>query len=57
VGKRHNLEFINVFTDDGKINSNGGSDFLGMSWFKAQEAIAYALQKKVLLYYYLFHEK
>ncbi|KAK9060968.1 hypothetical protein SSX86_018148 [Deinandra increscens subsp. villosa] len=23
VGKRHKLEFINIFTDDGKINSNG----------------------------------
>ncbi|KAL2602000.1 hypothetical protein AAZV13_10G201000 [Glycine max] len=48
VGKRHNLEFINVFTDDGKINSNGGSDFLGMLRFKAREAVAEALQKKDL---------
>ncbi|KAL1291935.1 valine--tRNA ligase, mitochondrial 1 isoform X1 [Arachis ipaensis] len=48
VGKRHNLEFINVFTDDGKINSNGGSEFLGMPRFKAREAIAEALQKKGL---------
>ncbi|KAG6509608.1 hypothetical protein ZIOFF_027608 [Zingiber officinale] len=24
VGKRHNLAFINIFTDEGKINSNGG---------------------------------
>ncbi len=23
-GKRNDLEFINIFTDDGKINENGG---------------------------------
>ncbi|WJX14592.1 Valine--tRNA ligase, mitochondrial 1 [Trifolium repens] len=48
VGKRHNLEFINVFTDDGKINSNGGSEFLNMPRFKAREAITEALKKKDL---------
>lgn len=47
VGKRHNLEFINIFTDDGKINSNGGADFVGMPRFKAREAVIDALQKKV----------
>ncbi|PRQ52093.1 putative valine--tRNA ligase [Rosa chinensis] len=25
VGKHHNLEFINIFTDDGKINQYGGA--------------------------------
>lgn len=49
VGKRHNLEFINVFTDDGKINSNGGSDFEGMPRFKARVAITEALKEKVFL--------
>lgn len=48
VGKRHNLEFINIFTDDGKINSNGGSEFEGMPRFKAREAVTAALQKKGL---------
>ncbi|KAJ9162760.1 hypothetical protein P3X46_022509 [Hevea brasiliensis] len=48
VGKRHNLEFINIFTDDGKINSNGGSEFTGMPRFKAREALKEALQKKGL---------
>ncbi|XP_077226702.1 valine--tRNA ligase, mitochondrial 1-like isoform X2 [Tasmannia lanceolata] len=48
VGKRHNLEFINIFTDDGKINSNGGSDFEGMLRFKARVAVAEALQIKGL---------
>ncbi|VFQ92059.1 unnamed protein product [Cuscuta campestris] len=48
VGKRHNLEFINIFTDDGKINSNGGPEFEGMPRFKARAAITEALQKKGL---------
>ncbi|KDO61636.1 hypothetical protein CISIN_1g001289mg [Citrus sinensis] len=48
VGKRHNLEFINIFTDDGKINSNGGLEFEGMPRFKAREAVNEALKKKGL---------
>ncbi|XP_050219299.1 valine--tRNA ligase, mitochondrial 1 [Mercurialis annua] len=48
VGKRHNLEFINIFTDDGKINSNGGSNFTGMPRFKAREEVTKALQEKDL---------
>ncbi|KAK9015180.1 hypothetical protein V6N11_006297 [Hibiscus sabdariffa] len=48
VGKCHNLEFINIFTDDGKINSNGGVEFVGMPRFKAREAVIDALQKKKL---------
>ncbi|MFZ8466574.1 hypothetical protein ACO1MK_14835, partial [Staphylococcus aureus] len=45
---RHTLEFINIFTDDGKINSNGGSEFAGMPRFEAREAITAALQDKGL---------
>ncbi|GLT81109.1 hypothetical protein SLA2020_525130 [Shorea laevis] len=48
VGKRHDLKFINIFTDDGKINSAGGADFEGMPRFKAREAVTEALQKKGL---------
>ncbi|KAA8528160.1 hypothetical protein F0562_035589 [Nyssa sinensis] len=48
VGKRHNLDFINIFTDDGKINSNGGLGFAGMPRFKAREALTAALQEKGL---------
>jgi valyl-tRNA synthetase len=46
VGKRHDLEFINIFTDDGRINSLG-SEFAGMPRFEAREAVKEALQKKV----------
>jgi len=31
-GKKHNLEFINIFTDNGLINDNGGK-FKGMKRF------------------------
>ncbi|XP_075649349.1 valine--tRNA ligase, mitochondrial 1-like [Castanea sativa] len=48
VGKRHNLEFINIFTDDGKINTDGGPEFSGMPRFNAREAVTEALQKKGL---------
>ena len=49
VGKRHNLDFINIFTDDGKINSNGGAQFEGMPRFTARVAVIEALKEKVLL--------
>ncbi|CAO2829524.1 unnamed protein product [Amaranthus hypochondriacus] len=48
VGKRHKLEFINIFTDDGNINSNGGPDFAGMPRFKARVAVTKALEEKGL---------
>lgn len=27
VGKRHNLEFINILNDDGTLNANAGEKF------------------------------
>ncbi|XP_021752900.1 valine--tRNA ligase, mitochondrial 1-like [Chenopodium quinoa] len=48
VGKRHQLEFINIFTDDGNINSNGGPEFAGLPRFKARVAITKALEEKGL---------
>ncbi|KAG6519824.1 hypothetical protein ZIOFF_023333 [Zingiber officinale] len=48
VGKRHNLAFINIFTDEGKINSNGGADFEGMPRFAARVAVIEALKSKGL---------
>ncbi|URE01864.1 Anticodon-binding domain of tRNA, partial [Musa troglodytarum] len=48
VGKRHNLDFINIFTDEGKININGGADFEGMPRFAARVAVIEALQAKGL---------
>ncbi|XP_030936958.1 valine--tRNA ligase, mitochondrial 1-like isoform X2 [Quercus lobata] len=48
VHRNHDLESINIFTDDGKVNSNGGLEFAGMPRFKAREAVIEALQKKGL---------
>ncbi|KAJ1263370.1 hypothetical protein BS78_09G179300 [Paspalum vaginatum] len=48
VGRRHKLQFINIFTDDGKINSNGGSQFEGMPRFTARVCVIEALKAKGL---------
>jgi valyl-tRNA synthetase len=44
-GKRHGLEFINVLTDDGAINENGG-EFAGMMRYDARVAVEKALTDK-----------
>jgi valyl-tRNA synthetase len=38
TGKRHNLEEINIFTLDGKVNENGG-EFAGLDRFVARKAV------------------
>ncbi|MCO5569532.1 hypothetical protein L7F22_023246 [Adiantum nelumboides] len=48
VGQRHKLEFINIFTDDGKVNCNGGEHFEGMPRFLARVAVIEALKTKGL---------
>ncbi|KAJ3222101.1 hypothetical protein HK099_002716, partial [Clydaea vesicula] len=47
VAKRNKLEIINIFTDDGKVNENGG-EFEGMQRFDARVAVIEALKKKGL---------
>uniref|UniRef100_A0A182UYH9 Valine--tRNA ligase n=1 Tax=Anopheles merus TaxID=30066 RepID=A0A182UYH9_ANOME len=47
VGKRHNLPFITIFSDDGIIVGDYGS-FTGMKRFDARKAILAALQEKGL---------
>lgn len=44
VGQRHNLEFINVFTDDGLINENGGK-FKGLKRFECRRVLEEELKK------------
>jgi valyl-tRNA synthetase len=41
---RHNLEFINILTDDGAINENGGK-FAGMKRYNCRKAIEEELKK------------
>ncbi|XP_071737060.1 valine--tRNA ligase, mitochondrial 1-like isoform X2 [Rutidosis leptorrhynchoides] len=48
VGMRHKLEFINIQTDDGKINSYRGSECIGMPRLEARVAITEALKSKGL---------
>eukprot|EP00898_Chlorokybus_atmophyticus_P007302 jgi/Chlat1/7573/Chrsp63S07062 len=48
TGRRHNLQFINILTDDGCINSNGGEGFVGLPRFEARTAVIKALQDKGL---------
>lgn len=49
TGKRHGLEFINILTDDGRINTNGGDlQFQGLKRFDARTAVVDALDKKVV---------
>lgn len=47
MGKRHNLEFINVMHPDGKINEKGGL-FNGLDRFEARKAVVKALKEKEL---------
>lgn len=47
TGKRHGLEFINVFTDEGMINEHGGM-FEGQKRFETRIAVVEALKEKGL---------
>jgi len=47
TGERHGLEKINIFTEDGKINENGGP-FAGLERMAARKAVLQALQEKGL---------
>jgi valyl-tRNA synthetase len=48
MGKRHNLEFINVMNKDGTINQNGGS-FAGQDRFVARKNVVNALKEQGFL--------
>ncbi|KAH3686262.1 hypothetical protein WICPIJ_002759 [Wickerhamomyces pijperi] len=47
TGKRNNLEFINILTDDGKLNENAG-EWAGMKRFDARQKVIDALKEKGL---------
>jgi valyl-tRNA synthetase len=46
-GRKHDLEFVNIFTDDGLLNENAG-DFAGMKRFDARYKVIDALKEKGL---------
>ena len=49
MGERHDLEKINIFTDDAKINDAVHSEYQGMDRFDARKAIIKDLEKLNLL--------
>ena len=46
VGQRNNLEIINIFTEDGKINENAPNDYIGLDRFEARKKIIKELKEK-----------
>jgi valyl-tRNA synthetase len=48
VGKRHNLEEINILNDDGTINENGGK-YCGMDRYEARKVMVDELKEQGLL--------
>lgn len=48
TGKRHSLEFINIFTEDGLVNA-AGAPFEGLKRFDGRKAVLAALDEKRLL--------
>ncbi|MDC3015080.1 valine--tRNA ligase, partial [bacterium] len=49
VGKRHDLEFINIFDENAKLNSNVPEEFQNLDRFEARELILKKLDKMNLL--------
>ncbi len=48
VGKRNNLEIINIFSEDGKIHKNLSSEFSGLDRFEARKKIIEKIKEKGL---------
>ena len=46
VGQRNKLEIINIFTEDGKINKNAPSSYIGLNRFEARKKILEELKEK-----------
>ena len=49
IGKRHNLEFINIFKKDGKLNNAAPNELVGLDRFEARDIIIKKLKEKNLL--------
>jgi valyl-tRNA synthetase len=49
IGKRHNLNFINIFEKNGKLNNNVSKEFIGIDRFEARNKIINELKEKLLL--------
>ena len=49
IGKRHKLDFINIFEKNGKINKNAPKEFIGLESLEARTLIVKKLKEKKLL--------
>ena len=49
IGKRHNLDFINIFEKNGKINKNAPKEYAGLGRNEARIKIVKELKEKKLL--------
>ena len=45
VGKRHNLELLNILNDDGSLNENCPAEYLGMDRFDARKQVVKSLKE------------
>ena len=49
IGKKHNLEFINILEKNGKLNNKVPNQFIGLDRFEARKLIIKILKEKNLL--------
>ena len=49
VGQRNNLEILNIFTSDGKINENAPKEFIGLDRFEARKRLLKKLKEDEFL--------
>ncbi len=49
IGKRHKLNYINIFEKNGKLNSNAPKNLIGVDRFEARNVIIKILKEKKLL--------
>ena len=49
VGQRNNIEIINVFTSDGKINENAPNEFIGLDRFEVRKKLLKKLKEEDFL--------
>ena len=49
IGKRHNLEFINILEKNGKLNKSVPKEFIGLDRFEARTLIIKLLKEKNIL--------
>jgi len=49
IGKKHNLEFINILNEDATLNNNVPEEFRGLDRFEAREAVVEKMKELKLL--------